>query len=321
MSVAESVIGVISGVLGIYQFLADTFPATSDNLATVRVHAALNGATGPDGGTLDAADGNIADVRLYNEHEELLGAAKEFDIYTDIHINSGEYYDFTVDQSSSQQAPYVYIVGANDGICIAYTTVTWTNGYQYGWVGDWGMQCGLDWYYSDVYVDQSDNKPMCTWIDGDHTNGAIAGVLEMHMPTFTSDDTSADPNSFCGGTTFRSWANDGGDQILKKRSLQPRNQTQTLKAPARADSRLVVSNAAAHLHNATALCESPSSRGPDFVSRAEGVYCNMETRETLPLCAADGVTTTECFDVDAKHNVKRDGSTTRKSFSDVMEWS
>jgi hypothetical protein len=42
------------------------------------------------------------------------------------------------------------------------------------------------------------------------------------------------------------------------------------------DTRLVISSEASH--NATALCASETSRGPDFVSLAEKVYCNMVSR-------------------------------------------
>lgn len=58
-------------------------------------------------------------------------------------------------------------------------------------------------------------------------------------------------------------------------------------------------------HNATELCQKPNSYGPDFVSLEEGVYCNMDTRETLPLCAS-GVTV-DCFNVETTSYVVRDG--------------
>jgi hypothetical protein len=47
-------------------------------------------------------------------------------------------------------------------------------------------------------------------------------------------------------------------------------------------------------HNSTALCNDPLSYGPDFVSFHEGVYCDMTTRKTWPLCR----TATEygCYD-------------------------
>lgn len=58
--------------------------------------------------------------------------------------------------------------------------------------------------------------------------------------------------------------------------------------------------------NATTLCQDEDSYGPDFVSLQEGVYCNMETRETLPLCT-DSPAPGECFDVDTASHIMHDG--------------
>lgn len=59
-------------------------------------------------------------------------------------------------------------------------------------------------------------------------------------------------------------------------------------------------------HNATTLYEKSHSYGPDFVSVAEGIYCNMETHETLRLCFSS--VTGDCFDVDIHSHVIGDGS-------------
>ena len=47
-------------------------------------------------------------------------------------------------------------------------------------------------------------------------------------------------------------------------------------------------------HTATGLCESETSRGPDFVSLVEGKFCDMETKTLWPVCKdeEDG----DCFD-------------------------
>lgn len=55
---------------------------------------------------------------------------------------------------------------------------------------------------------------------------------------------------------------------------------------------------------ASRLCADPSSRGPDFVSYSEGLFCNMETREVLPLCDRAAGLVTGCFD-DGANVVKR----------------
>uniref|UniRef100_L7J664 DUF946 domain-containing protein n=1 Tax=Pyricularia oryzae (strain P131) TaxID=1143193 RepID=L7J664_PYRO1 len=51
-----------------------------------------------------------------------------------------------------------------------------------------------------------------------------------------------------------------------------------------------------HGQTATALCVG-GSRGPKFVSWAEGKYCNPRTNEVLPLCGSGGVEE-DCFDTD-----------------------
>ena len=47
-------------------------------------------------------------------------------------------------------------------------------------------------------------------------------------------------------------------------------------------------------HSAKELCESAGSVGPDFVSLAEQLFCDMDTRKTWPLCGTNK--TVHCFD-------------------------
>ena len=58
------------------------------------------------------------------------------------------------------------------------------------------------------------------------------------------------------------------------------------------DSKLIVSHS--NSHSAKELCESPSSKGPDFVSVKEQSYCDMSQRKIWPLC--DAKKTSNCFD-------------------------
>ena len=48
-------------------------------------------------------------------------------------------------------------------------------------------------------------------------------------------------------------------------------------------------------HSAAELCESPSSRGADFVSHAEGMFCDMTAKHLWPLCSE--AKPDACFDV------------------------
>ena len=58
-------------------------------------------------------------------------------------------------------------------------------------------------------------------------------------------------------------------------------------------------------HTASSLCDSKSSRGPDFLSHAEGQFCDMETKTLWPICAS--AQDKDCFDNDA-HDVRLAGS-------------
>ena len=59
---------------------------------------------------------------------------------------------------------------------------------------------------------------------------------------------------------------------------------------------LVVSNLESH--SATELCESGTSNGPDFVSMAEGLFCDMSEKQVWPLCS--DTTAGYCFDMDSQ---------------------
>ena len=88
----------------------------------------------------------------------------------------------------------------------------------------------------------------------------------------------------------------------------------------RSDDRLVVSHLAHQ--NATELCAAPNSFGPDFVSVEEGVYCNMETHETAPLCERDSKAP-ECFDhthPGGPAMVRRNGKRSLRKPSEVITW-
>jgi len=49
-------------------------------------------------------------------------------------------------------------------------------------------------------------------------------------------------------------------------------------------------------HSAATLCKHDKSRGPDFVSMAENLFCDMEARALYPLCSASKKS--ECFALD-----------------------
>lgn len=52
--------------------------------------------------------------------------------------------------------------------------------------------------------------------------------------------------------------------------------------------------------SAIELCNSPMSRGADFVSTAEGLFCDMDTKTLYPICSAGVAADLDCFDIDSK---------------------
>lgn len=54
-------------------------------------------------------------------------------------------------------------------------------------------------------------------------------------------------------------------------------------------------------HSAKELCESGTSKGPDFVSESEGIFCDMDKKHTWPLCS--NTVQVACFDV-AKNQMR-----------------
>jgi hypothetical protein len=165
------------------------------------------------------------------------------------------------------------------------------------------------------------SSPHCTWIDQDHSEDIQAAVLGITWPGFvTTDNTvpSGDGTDRCG-VEMRAWDNEGGAQLLPIAASKRRSQAAPLRRHP-ADDRLILSSRAAH--SATALCQDPMSYGPDFVSLAEGAYCNMLTREVLPLCAA-GVGGA-CFDHEAAQDMfasmATGGAGSQKNVTKVINW-
>lgn len=84
--------------------------------------------------------------------------------------------------------------------------------------------------------------------------------------------------------------------------------------PALGDKQIVQSTM--ETHTATSLCESETSRGPDFASLAEGKFCDMETKELWPICK--GEDDENCFDNDT--HVIREVKKVGKRVSDMVTW-
>lgn len=131
-----SVIGVISGLLGIYQFGADNFGSSDDGGSVLRFQVGLDSPNG-----LSNSGGDLPDVRLFNEVGEFLGITADPGTIEDGTTGS----DIRVTQSSEQQATYGLITANDNAICIAYLSIVWPDEQKFGWTGDWGKECGAPW--------------------------------------------------------------------------------------------------------------------------------------------------------------------------------
>ncbi len=71
-------------------------------------------------------------------------------------------------------------------------------------------------------------------------------------------------------------------------------------------------------HSASRLCEDERSFGPDFVSYAEGRFCDMHRKEHVPICLPVGVALV-CYNTSKKAMVGPEGSVA-KNYIHVVEW-
>lgn len=332
-SVAIDVIGVVSGALGIFQFAQDQMPSHKDNPADssyLRVHLGGGIRTVPNAG------GSLAAIKVYNEEQTLIGAGSG-----DGPIPMGSFQDITIDQSygPGQQPTYVQISGTDDAVCIAYLIQTWPDGTQRGWLGDMGQACGATWGYSNVIIG-TDHKPACTWLDQDHT-GILSGSMQIHMQDFTNLTTnySTDPAHYCAWPAmyFEARTEDTGlpdNQIwgtpVPSATATAATTTQTTSPAKRAlahkrglrkrSAKLASTIVGSHdeAHSAIKLCSSETSHGSDFVSFAEGVFCDMETKTAWPLCKKS--VKGECYDWERHALVEKGGKATKKVYHDVQNW-
>jgi len=199
-------------------------------------------------------------------------------------------------------------------------------------------------------------SPDCTWLDGDHSYDDPAhivtpGAMQIHMPTFAKIDENynRDPAAYCNETAmiFQSgingyqwplrregdskphlwnkfwWLDENGQAVdmwdANVTYTPPPNQQQEKRRKTR---RLapefdhLIASSLDH-HSAQRLCESGTSRGPDFVSLTDGLFCDMTLKEHYPLCneeKQDG-----CYHWDTHSLLTSDGHVAR-NYSRVERW-
>ncbi|RYP56956.1 hypothetical protein DL769_009790 [Monosporascus sp. CRB-8-3] len=305
-------LGLLADVLGIYSFIDSQIPDSNTAGATFRIQAGLDGyknAHDPQGG--------LTQIKLYNVLGDFIGSGGGIN-----YIGPGDYADVTVEQDVRNQALTAEFYASDNAICIATITTTLHDDTKYAWVGDWGKICHAKWYYSGVAV-ESGKLTRCTWIDQNHDFNLTAAVIGIYFPAFaTQEIPDTDGTELCGQVQgLRAWNQEGGSELLwdiNHGSEKLRSRV-TLPGKQAGDDRLVVS--ADPNHNATELCSAGESYGPDFVSLAERLYCDMGTRELLPLCGSG--LTDNCFDLEAARAGVPSGrisAIATKPRSEILEW-
>jgi hypothetical protein len=213
-----------------------------------------------------------------------------------------------------------------------------SGGLVWTWTGDIGAACGQAWEHGVVQHGKTANNdpyyPKCTWMDTNHGEDLEDDAQPITNRNMKIDifayDGEADVKSldyYCKATIFSS---DNADPIAArpkrgvccdaclqcqlaqqqyddKRSITA-NATasgQSMRARRRnqrSAEQLIVNSRPQQ--SAITLCNSPTSRGSDFASTDEGLFCDMNTKILYPICS-DSVTDS-CFDLAAENPYLRE---------------
>ncbi|KAG5926210.1 hypothetical protein E4U42_003531 [Claviceps africana] len=324
---ALDALGLFATGLGMFSFAQHNFIDNKTPGTTLRFQVGLNGA-GPRGQPLSGADGQAPAVHLYNDLGDWLGSSKNSRVY----CPSGETCDVRVG-GALQQVPYTVFEANDDGVCLAYITVSWHDGTQYAWTGNYARYCNHPWYYSDIYVKNNkvpddgtiDSKLACGWMDGNGDSKTRG--MQVYWPAFGAgfSEHGGHKDFYCTTPWVLNFREDVSPQSVltrsyyedmnSKRSVLPAGETPAnASAPATPeneprsnrmalDTRLIKSKSKAH--TASGLCESESSMGPTLVSYAERKVCHMQYKTLYSFC--EDVKTGECWD-DVKHAIVHKGA-------------
>ena len=344
---AIKVLNIITGIIGFIPFAMENFGGQDSAASVIKFTVGLDVAGG-----LQNAGGDLPDVRLFNEGGEFLG------ISTDPgSVGDGSTAEIKVkhNDGNGQQAAYALFSANDNAVCVASISITWPNGDQYGWVGDWGQACGGSWYFN-VFIKGSDYKPNCLWIDANGDQPQTG--FQVHFPEFVSKDdkqvapviddvnyycnsgppfklyTDRDPRSITywvlsskGRKTKRHSADPGRSRRVRRTALHHRRQiitntnnstTNTTQPSAvRFSDYLITSSELTHA--AATLCGSATSVGPDFANDVEGLFCRMEDKTLWSFCDG-GKVTDDCFDAVSQRLVIGGKAARDKRYVKVVSW-
>ncbi|KAI9785425.1 MAG: hypothetical protein M1816_000440 [Peltula sp. TS41687] len=325
-----NIIGLIGTMIGVIRLIEDKVNlAHNKGGSVVRFHVGLDTDMGLG---LSNAGGDIPDVRLYNEVGDFIGGR-----YDPGHIDDGTTgHDVRVQQNVAQQATYGLFTANEDAICLAYMTMVWPDEQKFGWMGDWGKECGATWYYSNIVL-SGQVKPTCMWIDRNHDQPVTA--FQVHFPEFvaTENTPAHDKEYYCNNApVFNLYYSHEPNKIsvwtpTEEKAKAKRDAAGNGTFPARRrqlsgpsevvysnDTRLVISKDANQ--SAVELCSHPASLGPDFANVAEGQFCQMATKTLFPVCSSSDRVKDNCFNIDTRKLVIGGISTRDVDYPRVIDW-
>lgn len=338
------VLGFVSGKLQFLEMLLDSLSRMPGG-SVLRFATGLGGGNSP----LIGAGGDLPSIRLFNENGMKIVNVRRPGI-----IMSGDTEDVTLSHRHyvNNQAAYALFGSRenSDPICIAYLGIAWPDGSKYGWVGDWGRQCGSPWYYSNVYVPGTDVKADCMWLD----QSRHVGGFQLHWSDFSVKHNQKLPEDEAGqkkmvdwyckvGPPFRISPQDPNEIVYWKGPKSPpgggaidhdsirttnftltegEDRTNGRNTPEESITPLLVISDTKQ-HSVEDLCNSDTSIGPDLLSLYSNKFCRMSDKTIWPVC--DTVNVTEnCFDISRNilsTNLSSTGfAVAALPYSNVLNW-
>ncbi|KAF2171031.1 hypothetical protein M409DRAFT_19004 [Zasmidium cellare ATCC 36951] len=170
-------------------------------------------------------------------------------------------------------------------------------------------------YLAGRLEDDSEFRPKCAWLDGDHTNDITNAALKFRVRAYGEEaEDTVNNDQACGSTLFFTETGPISGQPAKR---------DTSVRKAWMEDTIIISNFTDH--SAEGLCNSDSSCGPDFVG-PDGKFCDMATKTLSPLCSTANVD--GCVGVDAESTTvtkrstvaRRSVNTVHKSYGRVSQW-
>jgi len=327
------VIGVAVKGLSMLSMGDEKFAKPSPKGTTITIAAALDQ---PAAGFVNAG-GSLPSVRLYNEVKTEIGSkTKKLG-----KVGNGATESIFIEHKNGQQASYALFSAGNDAVCVAYVTITWASGEKYAWTGDWAGPngCNNDWYYSNIFIEGGgkDSQPTCLWIDRDG-NRELTG-FHVHFPSFVTADNGSGlkgkkVSDFCNTNAYRVYKGKeptaiqfgrkrrrgisgvvSPDTTTQEDSMQSQVPGNATTAIQHKDRLIVTDNKA---HKVKTLCDSASSKGPDMVNTAEGLFCRMKDHTLWPVCKQNSED--NCFNMGTKKLVIGGKSSRSTQYAQVGDW-